>query len=151
MESWFEKDDPISGFGRRIVCGPLTQPTTQQPEQNAPAADDETARQSDTKLKHPPDKAFRACFVRDILGESNQTRIAEIMTSEGIPANQSQVSRWLKAVDEYRAAGGIVPTPDELNRPQAIDPDIIEMGARLDGLTPRQRPRRDSDADSGDE
>ena len=33
------------------------------------------------------------------------------------------------------------------SEPQSVDPDILDMGARQDGLTPRQRPRRDPDAD----
>lgn len=103
---------------------------------------------SSGKARRPPDKAFGAAAIRDLLGESKQTRIAEMMTESGIPATQGQVSKWLKSVDDYRAAGGIMPSVQDLNKPETMDPAIIDMGPRQDGRTPRQRPRRDSDADS---
>jgi hypothetical protein len=119
-----------------------------QTEETADLAGNE---ESKPEISRPPDKAFRAWYIRDMLGVSNQTEIAEMMTKLGIMATQGQVSKWLREVEKYRAAGGIIPTVDKLNKPEAIDPSVIDMGARRDGLTPRQRPRRDSDADSGDE
>jgi hypothetical protein len=59
----------------------------------------------------------------------------------------------LAAVKEYGQAGGIIPTPYELSRgdTDTVDPDVIDMGSRRDGLTKRQRLRRDDDADSWSE
>lgn len=104
------------------------------------------------RLKRPPDKAFKAWFTRDVLAVGTQKEIAETMTANGISATQGQVSRWLKDVENYRKAGGLLPTVDELNPDiNTVAPDVIDMGVRRDGRTPRQRPRRDSDADSDDE
>ncbi len=109
----------------------------------------EKSQKAITKLPtRPPDKAFQAWQLRELVGISKQGEIADIMTKQGIPATQGQVSKWLKAVDEWRAAGGVMPEVGTLDgQPQSVDPDILDMGARQDGLTPRQRPRRDSDAD----
>jgi len=102
--------------------------------------------------KRPVKRAFQAYWVGRVLGTSNQTEIAAEMVRRGSRATQGQVQRWLKAVEEWRAAGGILPTVEELSaQPQAVDPAILDMGARQDGRTPRQRPRRDPDADSDDE
>ena len=96
----------------------------------------------------PPDKAFQAWQIRELVGISKQGEIADTMTKQGIPATQGQVSKWLAAVEKWRTAGGLMPEVGTLNgEPQSVDPDILDMGARQDGLTPRQRPRRDSDAD----
>jgi hypothetical protein len=74
------------------------------------------------------------------------------MITMGTPATQGQVSKWLRQVDEYQSAGGVVPKVEELNtKPQSVDPAILDMGARQDARTPRQRLRRDPDADSDGE
>ena len=100
----------------------------------------------------PPDIAFRAWWIRESGLASKQREIAEKITQQGTPATQGQVSKWLKAVEDFQKAGGVVPTVDELKaRPQAVDPAILDMGARQDRRTPRQRPRRDPDADADDE
>jgi hypothetical protein len=100
--------------------------------------------------RRPPSIAFKAMYVRDVLGVATQQQIADEMTRQGSPATQGQVSKWLAAVEEYLKAGGIAPTLDELNKPDidTVDPNVLDMGARLDGRTLRQRPRRDDDADS---
>ena len=100
--------------------------------------------------RRPPKIAFQAWYVRDVLGVATQQQIADEMVRQGTPASQGQVSKWLAAVEEYRKAGGLLPTLDELNKldTDTVDPAIIDMGARLDGRTPRQRPRPDDDADS---
>ncbi len=97
----------------------------------------------------PVENAFKAYWVRELLNISNQTEIAQKMTEGGVPASQGQVSKWLRQVEEYQKAGGIVPDVEKLNaKPQAMDPGFLDMGPRLDGRTPRQRSRRDPDADS---
>jgi len=100
----------------------------------------------------PPAIAFRAWYTRDLLaitqGEPKQEQIAETMRTQGLRAQQGQVSKWLKAVKKYLAAGGILPAVDELDSIDTVDPDVIDMGPRQDGRTPRQRLRRDPDADS---
>jgi len=115
----------------------------------APASVGENPPKAPPKLPtRPPDKAFQAWQVRELVGISKQGEIARIMTERGIPATQGQVSKWLAAVEEWRLAGGLMPeVSTREGKPQSVDPDILDMGARQDGLTPRQRPRRDSDAD----
>jgi len=97
--------------------------------------------------KRPSKKAFQAWFTRDVLGVGTQEEIAEKMTEEGIPATQGQVSKWLREVEEYRKAGGTMPEIEELDSLDTIDPAIIDVGARQDGRTRRQRQRRDDNAD----
>ena len=95
------------------------------------------------EVKRPSENAFRAWRLRDLMGISNQTELAEKMTENGVPANQGQVSRWLKQVEEYMAAGGVLPKLSKMDKPAAIDPSKIDLGKRQDGLTPHQRKRRD--------
>jgi len=95
--------------------------------------------------KRPPDKAFQAWFIRDILGVTSQKEVAAKLGEHGVKSTQGQVSRWLKDVDEYRKAGGLMPTPNTLGKVHVVDPNVIDMGAHEEGRTPRQRHRRDSD------
>ncbi len=102
--------------------------------------------------KRPVDRAFIAWRLRDLKGLKGPTAIAAEMNRQRIKANQGQVSVWLQRVDLYLKAGNVFPDLPGLNKePQSIDPEIIDMGPRQDGLTQRQRPRRDPDADSDDE
>jgi hypothetical protein len=106
------------------------------------------ASQAAPVSKRPPEKAFQAWQIRELVGISKQGDIAEMMTTRGVSATQGQVSKWLAAVEEWRRAGGLMPEVGDLDsEPQSVDPDILDMGARRDGRTPRQRDRRDSDAD----
>ena len=100
--------------------------------------------------RRPPLVAFRAWYFHELLGIRTQQEIADTMTKQGFPATQGQVSKWLAAVEKYLKAGGLIPTVDELKKPEThtVDPAIIDMGARQDGRTPHQRPRQDDDADS---
>ena len=99
----------------------------------------------------PSKKAFQAWSVRALLGITDQTEIAEEMTRRETKATQGQVSKWLRAVEKYQAAGGILPDVTTIGKPQSVDPDVLDMGARQDHRTPRQRERRDPDADSDSE
>ncbi len=134
----------LQGDLERALAGGA-KPAVATPKKSPTPADRRT-------LKRPPDAAFRAWHTRDALaitsGESKQGKIADTMTKNGIPATQGQVSKWLIAVEKYLKAGGIMPAVAELDRIDTVDPDVIDMGRRQDGRTPRQRLRRDSDADS---
>lgn len=99
-------------------------------------------------IKSPCENALIAWRLKTILGLKTQTEISETMKKSGIRATQGQVSKWLREVDACQAAGYIPPDPPHLDRkPEPIDPGVIDMGAREDGRTPRQRHRRDPDAD----
>lgn len=117
---------------------------TEDPE--LPVGDDKKVK-AKTPLKRPPKKAFQAWYTRDVLGISNQTEIAKKMTEMGIRATQGQVSKWVTAVDQYRQAGGLMPQHDNLDSIDTVDPSVIDMGARQDGRTPRQRHRQDNESD----
>jgi hypothetical protein len=55
--------------------------------------------------------------------------------------NQSQVSRWIAKVEKYVSAGNVLPDPPKVSgKPTNVDPRHIDMGGRLDGRAPRQRP-----------
>jgi hypothetical protein len=100
-------------------------------------------------MTRPSDKAFQAWQIRELLNISDQTEIANKMVINGVKATQGQVSKWLKAVDGWRKGGGEIPQVGTLgDKPQSVAPDVLEMGARQDGRTARQRGRRDPDADS---
>ncbi len=96
-------------------------------------------------IKRPPEAAFMAWRLRDFSGINKQGEIATKMIELGTLATQGQVSRWLNEVELYLDAGNILPDlPTPLtDRPQSIDPTVIDMGKRADGHTPRQRLRRD--------
>jgi hypothetical protein len=126
MQSWIEACEPVAKMIERSK------------------ADGKTTRASLPKpCTRPPPKAFQAWQIRELVGISKQGEIANTMTQQGIPATQGQVSKWLKAVEDWRTAGGLMPNVGTLEgEPQSVDPHILDMGARQDGLTPRQRPRR---------
>jgi hypothetical protein len=118
----------------------------------APAGDTQPEKPKAGKLapKMPPEKARQAYWTRLAVGD-NQTTIARKMTENGVPANQGQVSRWLRAVDAFLAAGGIMPPLQRMHeQPQAMDPGTLDMGERQDGRTPRQRGKMVDPADDWD-
>lgn len=99
-------------------------------------------------IKPPSEKALQAWRLKTMVGLKTQQDIADAMIQQGVPATQGDVSRWLKEVKACQDTGYILPDPPHLDsKPQSIDPAVIEMGARQDGRTPRQRARRDPDAD----
>ena len=106
----------------------------------------DTEKTKTPEVKRPSENAFKAWRLRDLLGINKQTELAKKMTEKGVPANQGQVSRWLKQVEEYMAAGGVLPELPKMDKPTAIDPSKIDMGERQDGRTPHQRKRRDADS-----
>lgn len=129
----------------RAAAQQLEEPRPAEPEAK-PAAG-----KSSTPPREPSKKALQAWSVRVLLGITDQTEIAEEMTRRGTVATQGQVSKWLGQVERYLAAGGMLPDYGNGKKPESIDPAILEIGARQDHLTPRQRQRRDPDADSGGE
>jgi hypothetical protein len=134
--------------GRRRASEP--EPTAGGAEGRQPP--EAAARTPQAERPEPSKKAFQAYHVARVLAISNQTDIAAEMVRQGVKATQGQVSKWLKSVEVWKAAGGMIPTVDELNaKPQAVDPAILDMGPRQDRRTPRQRLRRDPEADSDDE
>ena len=99
-----------------------------------------------SEIKRPSENAFKAWRLRDLFGVNKQAELAAKMTEDGVPADQGTVSRWLKDVREYMAAGGVLPELPKMDKPAAIDPSKIDMGERQDGRTPHQRKRWDADS-----
>ena len=92
--------------------------------------DEENNGKIKTPSTRPPGKAFQAWQIRELVGISKQGEIADTMTKQGVPATQGQVSKWLAAVEEWRTAGGLMPEVGTLNdKPQSVDPDILDLGA----------------------
>lgn len=100
-------------------------------------------------LKRPSEDALKAWRLRDLTGLKTQQAIADTMTTQlGRKVNQGEVSRWLGQVEAYLKAGNILPAlPGIRGEPQPLGPEVLDMGERQDHLTPRQRKRRDPDAD----
>ncbi|MBH07001.1 MAG: hypothetical protein CMJ20_11845 [Phycisphaeraceae bacterium] len=104
------------------------------------------AQKKKIPIERPSDRALKAWRLRDLAGISNQSSIAKRLTEEGEPATQGQVSRWLRDVEKYLKDGNVLPELPKLEgRPAYIDPNVITMGKRRDGLTKRQRPKRTAD------
>ena len=95
------------------------------------------------QIQRPPEKAFKAWRLRDALEINDQTTIAQKLSEKGIPATQGQVSRWLKQVQEYLAAGNILPPLPKMSKSTSMDPAAINMGKRVDRRTPRPSDMRD--------
>jgi hypothetical protein len=95
----------------------------------------------------PSRDAFTAYRVYKIAGKS-QKETAKMLTVElRRSVSQGQVSRWCKRVAKWIEAGGLLPKEfTGSTTVQTVDPDVIDMGKRSDGHTPRQRDRkRDAD------
>lgn len=123
-----------------------------EPRENDPLSPGRSpgiAEASKSIPNRPSDNAFIAWRLRDLKGLKGPSAIAKEMTKQlGRPVLQGTVSRWLKQTDAYRKAGGIFPDlPALTEQPHAIDPTFIDIGERQDQHTPRQRQRRDPDAD----
>lgn len=138
-QAWWERDEKAGdgqadGQAHGVGKPPVETPTGKMPRRNVRAP---TARQRQI-----------ATFYEN--GTLNQTEVATYLTqhlpNQKKPISQPTVSRAIRAMNRWRAAN-----PD-LNLPQiptrkrkvadAVDHDVIDMGARTDHHTPRQRQRR---------
>lgn len=121
-----------------------------EPASESPAvgnvSPDETEQDNKRFLKEPSREAFVAYRISRAIG-MKQTEIAEQLTTEfRRPIAQGQVSRWLSEVSDFLVAGGVMPPmATAINGIASVDPKILDMGARQDGQTPRQRSKSTSD------
>ncbi len=102
-------------------------------------------------LKAPSEDAFHVYRWRFATGQ-NQTDMArdtKLMELLGRQVNQGTISRWLKDVENWIAAGNILPPqPEPLDsQPRSIDPEHIDMGAPQEHRPERQRGKRNSSRD----
>lgn len=96
-------------------------------------------------LVEPSLNAFAAYRAHRLLGKT-QTNIAEELSSSQRAVSQGQASRWVTQVAEWVEAGNVLPDfQPPTTKPTAIDPAVIDMGERQDGLTKRQRKKRKAD------
>jgi len=98
-----------------------------------------------SKSKSAPSKEMIVAYrLKFILGAKTQKEIAAKLSQEfGRRINQGTVSNWLRDVEAWIKAGNVLPDiPGLTGEPPSIDPRVIGMGARRDGLTPRQRAKR---------
>jgi len=110
------------------------------------AAGGQTDASTNLPVAEPPKRAIQAWRIRKLLGIENQAEIAAKMCKMGAHATQGQVSRWLQQAETFLAAGGVFPElKPSAKKLDIVDPNVLDMGARQDGRTPRQRERRDSD------
>ena len=111
---------------------------------NVPSA--ETEQDTKRTLTEPSREAFAAYQLYKIVG-MNQVPIAEQLTKEfRRQISQGQVSRWVTEVGAFLEAGGVMPPMAiAINGIASVDPKILDMGARQDGQTPRQRFKSTSD------
>jgi hypothetical protein len=95
------------------------------------------------KLTEPPADALKA-YRAHIATQMNQTQLAELLTQKlRRPVSQGQVSRWLTSVREWMEAANVLPPLEEIKTVSPIDPSVLDMGARQDRHTKRQRERAD--------
>jgi hypothetical protein len=100
------------------------------PENVGEGAEPPKTAQTTKPKKGPSKKAFAAYRLVKIQGRTQAEAAKELYV------NQSTVSRWVKSVDEFLVAGGVL--PDEMRaepsrrKPSAMDPSKLDQGPRLD-------------------
>ncbi len=106
--------------------------------------------------KLPTREAWAAYYLRQCGDGLTQEQIVNRLSQEGIITSQPSVHRMLKACDEFRQAGGLAPTLEELaatsdpRKAVRTDPAILDKGERQDGRTPRQRDKMVDPAEEWD-
>jgi len=111
----------------------------------APGSDGKNSR----SLVEPCPDAF-TCYRVSIASGMKQVELAELLTKElKRKVSHGQVSRWNKRVKEWVEAGNVLPPLPQASRgtATAIDPQTLDLGARRDGHTPRQRAKQSVDSD----
>lgn len=161
-------------YQRRIMQAPRLVPGIQQaklaselrtffdgfplPTQDAkePQPNKEADRQPpQAGLKPPSERAMATYRVWAALGCTQQEIVLHINAAtdargrkQFMPTDQGSVSREIKAVKRWIAAGNVLPPLSELSqsRERTMDPADLEIGARRDHRTQRQRSRRSEDS-----
>ncbi len=115
--------------------------------QNKSQSATELTSSSRRGLREPSKLAFAAYQIHKLL-DKKQDEVARLLREKfpGCVAKQGQVSRMCKAVGGWIAAGGLLPSEHTAQTPaRSVDPSVLEMGRRSDGLTFRQRERKSDD------
>lgn len=133
-----QSSDAIHGEAVETTLSAEVTPQTSQ-ETTPPGIENEAPRRVP---KEPSSEAFAAYRIQVSLGWT-QKQIAEQLTQEfRRPIDQGSVSRMLTQVRKFLKAGGeLLP----LTSVESVDPKVIELGARQDHQTQRQRFHRTTD------
>lgn len=136
------QDNPGGQFVLPVVVGasPARKPTV------------EDASATEAKVSRPlnePSKEDFAAYRLYVVAQMKQGRVAKELTAEfHKPFDQGGVSRRVKRVRAFLKAGGVMPELEQGNASVAsVDPAVIEMGARQDGQTCRQRMKSADDGE----
>lgn len=105
---------------------------------------------SDPKKKRPPKEPSPedfAAYKLYVIGGIKQEQVAkELERAFGKPFHQGGVSRSVGRVRTFLNAGGIMSSLEQAKaNVDTVDPSVIEMGARQDGQTHRQRKSADDE------
>jgi hypothetical protein len=103
--------------------------------------------EKESKRLRQPSEIAMAAYRLSLVTGSTQVEIAKALTKAfRVPAEQNQVSRWIKQVRRYVEAGNVLPEPPRTAKPaKSIDPKRLDLGPRTDHTTPRQRQRESDD------
>jgi hypothetical protein len=120
-----------------------------EPEISGTGASNPPSRNTPQKKRKPPSKEAVMAYRLHLMTGMKQTVIAAKMSEElGRVIGQGQVSRWKDEAQRWIEGGGVLPPlPDAMTKPQAMDPNRLDLGPRRDGRVARQRPRRDEEVD----
>ena len=104
-------------------------------------ATEASANGPEKSLRKPTERDEQAYRLRLVTGKT-QEEIAK-----DLDCTQGQVSRSINKVEEWVAAGNVLPPLESGGKPQvqSMDPQKIDMGKRMDGRTPSQRPNFSDD------
>ena len=93
--------------------------------------------------KQPSQDAFTA-FNLYATGDYNQQQVADtIIKKQHRLCSQGQVSRWIRQVNRWNKAFGFpVVNTRKKKAPNAVDPQVIELGKRTDGKSKISRPQK---------
>ncbi len=108
------------------------QPSPIEPNTAVPEADAQSASVASKSPKEPPREAFEA-YALHVETAWDQSSVArKLSESLGRPISQGQVSRWVKAVREWREAGSASLGSDPTTRPKTfpVDPSRLDLGPR---------------------
>ena len=98
-----------------------------------------------------PKEALQAWQLYHLTGKTQTTVAEELSKEHGRKIPQGTVSRWIQRLDTDPKVAHLLeelkPKEGLKHKPDTIDPDVIEMGKRQDGLAARQRAKKDPDSE----
>lgn len=141
---------------RRELLDRLARAETPVGTLNLPNAPSMNEKASTSQVRRPQRReieVYRLRFALQIqMGKTyTQKQLAERYAEQKKcpPPSQGTISRWVRHVQAWLDNGNILPDfPKSTSKPQSVDPNVLEMGAREDHRTLRQRGKKVDDEDS---